>query len=97
MPLPLELQAARLRLVRRRPYLASAAWALVPVARPGLGTLAVDQWWRLYFDPAVTERWSVEEMAGVLYHEILHLLRDHPGRMRNFDRLAANIAADAEI
>jgi len=95
--MPLEIQAARLRLAKQRPYLAAALWSLVPVARPGLGTMAVDQWWRLYFDPAVATEWSVEELAGVLYHEVLHLLRDHPGRMRNLERAAANVAADAEV
>lgn len=95
--LPQEIQAARLRLVKDRPYLASAAWALQPVSRPGMETLAVDMWWRLYYDPAVITRWTVEELAGVLYHEIMHLLRDHPGRMQNFIPHLANLAADAEI
>lgn len=94
---PVEIQAARLRLIKSHPYLASAAWALRPVERPGLGTLAVDMWWRLYFDPAVTTRWTVEELSGVLYHEIMHLLRDHPERMQSLERVAANLAADAEI
>lgn len=95
--LPQELQAARLRLVKSHPYLSSAAWALRPVEKPGLETLAVDMYWRLYYDPVVITRWTVEELAGVLYHEIMHLLRDHASRMQNFDRNAANIAADAEI
>jgi predicted metal-dependent peptidase len=95
--LPQELQAARLRLVKSHPYLSSAAWALRPVEKPGLGTLAVDMYWRLYYDPAVITRWTVEEFAGVLYHEIAHLLRDHASRMQNFDRMTANLAADAEI
>jgi len=97
MTFPEEFQAARLRMVKDRPYLAAAAWALQPVSSPGLGTLAVDMWWRLYYDPAVITRWSVEELAGVLYHEICHLLRNHASRMREFDRIAANLAADAEI
>lgn len=95
--LPVELQAARLRLVKDRPYLAAAAWALQPVSRPGLGTLAVDKWWRLYYDPAVATKWPVERLAGVLYHEICHLLRDHASRMEGFDPRLANIATDAEI
>nr|WP_242843552.1 VWA-like domain-containing protein [Thermincola ferriacetica] len=95
--MPAELQAARLRLVKDRPYLTSAAWALQPVAKPGLGTMAVDQFFRLYYDPAVTTRWTVEELSGVLYHEICHLLRDHASRMKEFDPRLSNIAADAEI
>lgn len=95
--MPQELQAARLRLVKKRPYLAFAAWALQPVEKPGLETLAVDQWWRLYYDPAVILRWSVEELTGVLYHEISHLLRDHALRMRDLEPQLSNLCSDAEI
>ncbi|WP_144676070.1 VWA-like domain-containing protein [Desulfitobacterium sp. LBE] len=94
---PQELQAARLRLIKERPYLASAAWALQPVAKPGLGTLAVDMYWRLYYDPGVLSQWLPEIMGGVLYHEICHLLRDHPERMKSFNPQLSNLAADAEI
>jgi len=95
---PLRLAAARLRLVKDRPYLAAAAWSLGgPVETPGLSTLAVDKHWRLYYDPAVLERWTSEELAGVLYHEICHLLRSHAARLGAFDPRTANIAGDAEI
>ncbi len=97
MSFPLELQAARLKLAQARPYLAAALWALQPVARPGLGSMAVDRWWRVYFDPAAVQGWSVDEAAGVLYHEICHLLRDHPARFEALDPALANIATDAEI
>lgn len=95
--LPVEIQAARLKLAKTHPYLASALWAMVPVAKPGLQTMAVDMFWRLYFDPEVVNRWSVEEIAGVLYHEVQHLLRNHPERLKNEDRILGNIAKDAEI
>ncbi len=94
---PAKLQAARLRLVKTHPYLAAAAWALIPIESPGLGSLAVDEWWRVYYDSAIIERWSVEELAGVVYHEIAHLLRNHADRMRGFDSRLSNVAADAEI
>ncbi|MPL65068.1 hypothetical protein SDC9_10731 [bioreactor metagenome] len=97
MTFPQELQAARLRLIKERPYLASAAWALQPVAKPGMGTLAVDMYWRLYYDPEVLSQWLPEIMGGVLYHEICHLLRDHPERMKSFNPQLSNLAADAEI
>lgn len=38
-------------LAKERPYLASAAWALRPVPKPGLRSMAVDMYWRLYYDP----------------------------------------------
>ena len=74
------LAAATLRLHWERPYLAAALWAVQRVARPGLGTLATDARWRLYYDPATVASWSVEETAGVVYHELAHLVRDHAGR-----------------
>jgi len=97
--LPEPLQAARLQLAAQRPYLAAALWALVPVERPGLGTLAADRWWRLYFDPAVCSAWTVEQLAGALYHKVCHLLRAHPERAEAIPAEAAawNLAADAEI
>ena len=97
--LPERLQAARLRLVRARPYLAAALWALVPVERTGLGTLAVDRWWRLYFDPAVCSAWTVEQLAGVLYHEVCHLLRAHHERAETICAQPElfNVCGDLEI
>lgn len=97
MEFTLELQAARLRLVNSRPYLARAAWALTPVSSPGLGGVGVDRFWRLYFDPAIIADWSVDGLASVLYHEICHLLRDHPSRMKDCDTVVANLATDFEI
>ena len=44
-------QAARVVMLERMPYLAAAAFALKPVAVPGLGTFACDQFWRVYMDP----------------------------------------------
>ena len=77
MVLPKELAAARLRVVIDRPYLASALWSLVPVERPGLGTMAVDKYWRLYYDPKAMERWGFRGTSTVLMHEVWHLLREH--------------------
>jgi predicted metal-dependent peptidase len=94
---PQEMQAARLRLIKKRPYLASAAWALRPVPKASLGTLAVDKYWRIYYDPDSLGHWPVEHIEGVLYHEICHLLRNHAERMKDCDPRLSNIATDAEI
>lgn len=96
------LAAARLLAGDAHPFLAVALWALTPVAQPGLGTMAVDERWRLYLDPEVLERWSVRECAGVLLHEVAHVVRDHAGRARlmgveESTRGVWNWAADAEI
>jgi predicted metal-dependent peptidase len=95
--LPDKLQAARLRLATERPYMSAALYNLVPVERPGLGTLAVDKWWRLYYDPEAVATWDVIHLAGVLYHEIAHLLRAHHERFEHAEKTTANVSTDIEI
>ena len=94
MSVPLELQIARVLLMRGRPYLATAAWALQPVATDAAqvaGTLAVDKHWRLYYNPAALPDWTPEQLAAVLYHELHHLLRGHHQRATN---LVGDFGAD---
>jgi predicted metal-dependent peptidase len=98
-PIPTELQAARLRLGISRPYISSVLWSVVPVKAPGLGTLGVDKYGRLYYDPDVLRRWTPAEREAVLYHEINHLLRGHAERLDPISPCAtcANLAGDLEI
>lgn len=94
------LAAARLLALRWMPYLASALFEVVPVRSPDLDTFAVDAGWRLYVGVPALARWSVEEVAGVLLHEVGHLLRDHHARhteQEHHHPLRWNLAADAEI
>lgn len=90
--------AAAFSLALSHPYLGTALWVVPRIPCPGLGTVAVDAGWRLFYDPAVVVNWSVAQTAGVLYHEILHLLRNHADRGRiTHDPRRWNLAADAEI
>lgn len=95
---------ARLVASEDAPYFMHALFAVAPVAAPGLGTFAVDGAWRLYMDPDLLvgeSRWDTRIAAGVLLHEVGHLIRDHAGRVellpRPHDHLAWNLAGDAEI
>lgn len=102
-----KLFAARLYAVRKRPYLATALFALHTVESWRVPTMAVDQRWRCYVSPAFVARTPLAELAGVWVHEVSHLLRDHHGRSDRFavrheltgpgERLRMNIAADCEI
>jgi len=104
---PAEHEAFRtVRLVAAEvaPYFMHALFAAAPLAAPGLGTFAVDEHWRLYLDPACLlgpGAWLPVEAAGVLVHEVGHLLREHSARAGALaapvDRLAWNLAGDAEI
>jgi predicted metal-dependent peptidase len=94
------LQAARLRASYQRAYFAPALFNLVPVQTDQIASMAVDRYWRLYYNDAWVAAHTVEENAAVLIHEVSHLLREHEARkqaaaVRN-ERLW-NTAADCEI
>jgi predicted metal-dependent peptidase len=92
------LGAAALRLVRTHPYLGLVVWGMTRVEQPGLGTFSVDRRGRLCYDPAVALGWSVQQVAGVLYHEVCHLLRAHVDRRPvDVSPMRWNLAADLEI
>ena len=103
MGTPERLQAARLRATKDWSYLSVCLWAMIPRETPDLpAPMAVDKFYRLYYNPARMTEWSAEEMAAVLYHEANHLLRDHPLRAESMhvgieEALQWNFAADAEI
>jgi len=105
-PEPLDhtkLAAARLRAAGLQPFLAVALYALTPVPDCSRQTFAVDEQWRLFVSPRKLREWTVLQAAGVLLHEVSHVVRDHAGRARTAivaDEAASqlwNIAADAEI
>lgn len=96
------LTAARLRAAESQPFLTQALYALTPVDNPGSGTFGVDEQLRLHVDGAALDRWTIPECAGVLLHEVGHVIRDHAGRARSLGvgpdtRHRWNVAADAEI
>ena len=64
------LAQARLRACRYWPFASHAILSLVPVDKPGLETLAVDQHGRLYFDENFIGQLSLEQAAGVILHEL---------------------------
>lgn len=93
--------AARRLLAVRMPYLAAALYAMTPVVTPQVPIAAVDEHWRLYLNPACAHL-GVDVMAGILFEEVSHLIRDHGRRMREALRddephTLANVACDVEI
>ena len=97
------LAQARLRACQHWPFASHAILSMVPVPRPGLGTLAVDKHWRLYFDEVALERFGTERAAGLILHEVDHLLKRHHkrgGQLVGDDRAkwdTWNTATDASI
>lgn len=105
--LPENIQAARLALVDKRPYLASIIWALIPVERDsksGLETMAVDKWGRWYINVEEVKKWPLHKIVLGIIHEVNHLLRRHMDRMHTFGEWIGpggvslpNMAGDLEI
>ena len=94
--------ASRLWAAHRYPYLASAMFASPVIPKQGVGGVVVDEFWRLYVDPAVVAEWSVEELGSELVHHTGHLLREHATRGRAMGLADGEVAgwvdaADAEI
>ena len=95
-----DLQAARLRASYQRAYFAPALFNLVPVKTDLIATMAVDAYWRLYYNESWMATHSVDENAALLIHEVGHLLRDHESRKKAAAAKSArlwNTAADCEI
>ena len=67
----------RMTVYEHFPYLSSYVYSLTPVERVGLGTMAVDKYGRMYYDPAWCETLSVEQGGYVVMHEAMHLILRH--------------------
>ena len=77
----LNMAAIRLRACAKQPYLSSALWSLTMIeSELGNGSMGVDPYWRVYMDPKIMDKWSIDEVTGVLIHEVWHLLRKHHER-----------------
>ena len=95
-----DLQTARLRASYQRAYFAPALFNLIPVKTDLIASMAVDAYWRLYYNESWLATHSVEENAATLIHEVSHLLRDHEARKKSAAVRNArlwNTATDCEI
>lgn len=97
-----KLAAARLMACNKFGYFRAAIMMMVPKELPGIGTMATSEHGVMHYDPEAVMRWSVEEVALVIVHEVQHLLRKHAERGRRMkvtreEHRAWNQACDAEI
>ena len=93
------LAKARLLATGSSPYLASALFSLTFLEIENLGTMGVDERLRVYVDPELPHLWNLNEIAGVLVHEVNHVIREHYLRQNIgiTTELVWNIAGDLEI
>lgn len=92
-----KLAAARFKACKLRPYLASALLRMPMVESQAVGTMAVDATWHCYYSPDFVEQHPVEVLAGVLLHEVYHLILEHHSRMGIYPHKIAQIATDLAI
>lgn len=91
------LAACRAKAYEYMPYFRSGIQSLVPVMRPGYGTLGVTKNSILIVDPEVLAQWTAEEGAAVALHEYLHIFFKHHDRFIALLKSFAARVEDAEI
>jgi predicted metal-dependent peptidase len=74
-------------------YLAHALYALTPVLSQDVGTMTVDEYWRVYVDPGWLAAQEAPVVAAELAHVTWHLLLDHADRARD-QHVDAGTASD---
>jgi predicted metal-dependent peptidase len=67
----------RLAAQETAPYMGQYVHSLIPVERAGIGTMAVDKFGRLYYDPAFVASITSECGSFTILHEALHVVFDH--------------------
>ena len=79
-----KLQAARLWVMKHRPYYCRALLAcpLIPAEGSPTMSIAMDYRWRIHINEDFAATLTVEEVATTLIHEINHALRNHADRGR---------------
>lgn len=83
-----------------QPLITHILFRLIPVSAPGLKTMAIDKWFRVYIDFEYMMDKGVDFATQVLNHEPWHNMKNHSERaetIANLDFDAWNLASDAEI
>lgn len=92
-----KLTKARVLLNERQPFYAYVTMKLEFIEQAEVGTIGVDQFGRCYYNPEWVDSITMEQLMGVLAHEVSHCLFDHIIRMKGKDLQLFNVCADAVI
>ncbi len=100
----MSFEVARLRALAPEnwPHLGMALLAISAYKTDTCPTAAIDEWWRVYYNPDFIKKLGPQQAAGVFVHEIWHALRFHAIRARLTGvtwetHEIWNLVADAEI
>ena len=98
----LRVMAARIIAQSKWPYLATILFSLKLVETARIQTLAVDDGWRMYFNPIFVLEHDAEALATMVLHEAMHCMLQHGPRFTAINHSNAlhpnwNIAGDLGI
>ena len=91
-----KLTKARTRLVLSQPFFGSLALRMGLIENPGIETMATNGR-DVYFNPSFVDGLTMDELVGVLAHEVMHPACNHHTRRGGRDAERWNIAADYAI
>ena len=98
----LRIMAAKIVAQGRWPYLSTIIFSLKLIPAPDLPTLAVDNGWRMYYNPQFVMQQTAEVLATMVLHEALHCINQHGRRFESLNQPsemhdAWNMSGDANI
>jgi len=88
---------ARLKACKMMPYFSTLVYSLIPAEVPECGTMFVTAGLVLGFDPKFVEGLEEDVLAGVLLHEVNHIVRLYFNRLPTADPHLRNQASDIPI
>lgn len=91
-----KLKSALTRLILDQPFFGSLALRLRMVADPSIGTAGTDGQ-TLAYAPDFVDDLSIEQLTGLIAHEVLHVANGHPWRREGRDMDTWNKACDYAI
>lgn len=92
------LARARAILKKRAPYMAKTYYGFIPIEQPGIKTMGVSEGMVLVYDPEWVASIPDDEIAAAVFHECMHIVRNHLPRILALpDHALANIAGDLVI
>ncbi len=76
----MDITTVRLLATNLRPYYAKAMFRYEFIEVPDIGTITADKHFRLYYDQATLDEWTVQQSAAKMIQLTEHLVREHAKR-----------------